>query len=87
MSSTSISLTWAPPELGSRNGVIFSYHVTVSQSLLLVTTTERITIDGLQPFTNYEIRVAAHTVATGPFSAPLQVMTGIDGESCDSHVV
>ena len=83
ISSFSIVLRWAPPEESSQNGIIRSYNVTLegnSTRRNLISTTEGITIDSLEPFTPYAVSVAAHTVAIGPFSSSLQVTTLVDGK-------
>jgi len=38
-------------------------------------------IGGLQPYTNYSIRVAAKTIALGNFSEPIFVVTGEAGKT------
>ena len=87
ISSTSFSLSWTPPEEESRNGMIRSYVVNLTDTsdgtTRVVTTTgasNRVTISGLEPFTMYSVVVAAHTIAIGPFSATVQLMTLEDGE-------
>lgn len=40
----------------------------------------RVTISGLEPFTLYSVVIAAHTIATGPYSAAVQAVTLEDGE-------
>ncbi len=89
VTSRSIGLSWAPLEEDSRNGIVRGYNVTVSDSVFsrrLVSTTEEFTVPDLEPFTRYVVTVAAHTIATGPFSPPLEVTTQTDGRSCDGHV-
>ena len=82
VSSISIDLSWAPPEENSQNGIIRSYNVTVedaSSRLTVITKKEGITVEGLEPFTHYTVSIAAHTIATGPFSLLLPVTTLVDG--------
>lgn len=96
VSASSITLSWSVPEESSRNGEIRRYTVSVQvvegislmplSTVQTVGSSERITLTGLQPFRSYVIRVAAETVALGPFSAPLNVSTLQDGELLDRVV-
>ena len=80
VTSTSIILSWQPPPLESQNGIIRSYEIILVEletgtTFLYNTTETTITISSLHPYYVYEYRVAAVTVATGPFSDPLSVQT------------
>ena len=46
-------------------------------SLMWITeaTDSHINITSLQPYHNYEFEVAAHTIATGPYTEPAAVQT------------
>ena len=66
-----MSLVWSPPHVDDRNGIITSYTVMCSSVDALVhhsTTSEtRLTVTGLEPFTNYTCSVSAATiVGSGP---------------------
>ncbi len=82
--TTSISLSWIKPGANDRNGEIRSYTVTFVRADTGAQRTrnsgsESATLFGLEPFTTYTIRVAAYTVAIGPFSSALRVTTLEDG--------
>ena len=87
VSSTSISLSWSAPDENSRNGIIRGYNVTLEDDFFRVRNVfvrrEQVTINDLEPFTRYTVKVAAHTVATGPFSSAQPVTTLVDSKSCD----
>ena len=66
-----MSLIWSPPHVDDQNGIITSYTVMCSLVDGLVhrsTTSEtRLTVTGLEPFTNYTCSVSAATViGSGP---------------------
>ena len=66
-----MSLVWSPPRVDDRNGIITSYTVICSLAGIVVhrsTTSEtRLTVTGLEPFTNYTCSVRAVTVVgSGP---------------------
>ena len=66
-----MSLVWSPPHVDDRNGIITSYTVICSLAGIVVhrsTTSEtRLTVTGLEPFTNYTCSVSAATVVgSGP---------------------
>nr|XP_053626185.1 cell adhesion molecule Dscam2-like [Cherax quadricarinatus] len=71
VTSSSVVVTWAPPPPRHRNGVIVNYRVYYSQSSphegggsgSVVSETQRATLAGLSPWTNYSITVAAATRA------------------------
>ena len=83
-SSTSISLSWFPPPAIDINGVIQYYTVEVHEMWTRRTSTlhtsTNITIRALHPYYIYQCRVAAYTVALGPFTSNLQIITGEDGK-------
>lgn len=74
-SPTSITISWDPVPCGHRNGNITSYvvmfrengsnmfHSRTSTGIKL-----RFEITGLEPSTQYELKVAGVTVAAGPFT-------------------
>ena len=71
VTSRTLTLSWSPPLLSHRNGVIISYLITCSSGGSIINSTRTsstsLTITGLQPFTNYTCSVrAATTVGDGP---------------------
>ena len=69
--SRTLTLSWSPPLLSQRNGVIISYLITCSSGGSIInstrTSSSSLTITGLQPFTNYTCSVRAATiVGDGP---------------------
>ena len=86
LTSSSLNATWEPPLPASRNGVIIGYFINVtviedSITIQLVSSTTSLVVNSLEPFTSYTIAVAAQTtVATGPYSQAVSVMTMEDGE-------
>ena len=95
LSSTSISLTWALPLLGERNGEITGFVLNIT-NLDSEETQQRTTsgmdfaivITELRPFTIYMATIAATTaVGMGPFSSVVSVQTIEDGEKCDNNTV
>ena len=86
--STSVTLSWAPPPTQYQNGVIMGYTLQVfnsQQGLLRETNTSSngSTVDSLRPYTTYLFRVAAMTVAgRGPYSGNVSIITQSSGEFC-----
>ena len=86
LSSTSLVLMWDLPQLEQQNGPIVGYSVRVTRVdsgdiFEWDTNSTVVTIDSLVPYTLYEWRVAAQTIAgTGPFSNPLTEQTLPDGK-------
>ena len=82
-----ILLHWEPPFPENRNGIIIGYVVNVTRMnsgeiLLLMSTTNSITISSLNPFTVYVCAIAATTsVGSGPFSDEIAVQTLEEGTS------
>ena len=75
VTSTSITAMWGPVPCDHRNGNITSYVVRyrkygggVFRNEANKESTMEFTITGLEPSTEYEIKVAAFTVAVGPFT-------------------
>ncbi|XP_025053316.1 receptor-type tyrosine-protein phosphatase delta isoform X16 [Alligator sinensis] len=82
--STSVQLTWQPPILAERNGVITKYtllyrdinvaHHPVEFPIAPADTT--MTLSGLKPDTTYDVKVRAHTSkGPGPYSPSVQFRT------------
>ena len=83
-----VSLYWTPPDLAHQNGIIRHYIINAYPinssapdiSLHTPSSSTSNTLGGLQPYTLYNISVAAVTIATGPSSTPIQAQTTEDGE-------
>ncbi|XP_075978544.1 tyrosine-protein phosphatase Lar isoform X4 [Anticarsia gemmatalis] len=90
INSTSIHVTWKPPQEKDKNGIIRGYHVHVQEvreegkGLLndpmrfnvMDDTTLELNVSGLQPDTRYNVQVAALTrKGDGDRSAPVSVKT------------
>lgn len=83
ISSTSIVLTWDPPPIHERNGIITTYTITqvgAGNTSTLTTSALMLTVDNLRPFTSYTFDIAASTaIGRGPMSVNRTVMTFQDG--------
>ena len=84
-SPSSISLSWLPPALADRNGIITEYRLNLTEldtgmEQLLTSLTTSYVIQGLHPYYMYLILVSAHTVDTGPYSEAQVIQTPEDGE-------
>ena len=83
ISSTSIILTWEPPLIHERNGIITTYTITqvVAGNVTVFTTTAlMLQVDDLRPFTSYTYDVAASTaIGRGPSTPATSEMTPEDG--------
>ena len=71
---------WEPPPPIDINGILQYYVVNVIEMETGWTETyfavdQLINIDLLHPYYNYECRVAASTLATGPYTNPIVVQT------------
>ena len=80
--SDEITVQWEPPNFNDRNGIIRRYNVFIIENSTGASTNisefsndRAITFSNLKPFTSYHIKVAAYTVAIGPFSPILVVLT------------
>ncbi|RDD39694.1 Down syndrome cell adhesion molecule-like protein, partial [Trichoplax sp. H2] len=85
--STSVSVSWQPPAIADRNGIITHYRIEYNnvgrarfrRNVLVHLTTSNITrytLTNLTPLRNYSIRVAASTlVGFGPYSTPIFYQT------------
>ena len=85
VTSTSVSLTWIPPPLLLRNGVIREYKVNLTEvetdrELVFDSSTTDITISALHPFYTYLCQVSAFTVDYGPYTESFLFTTLEDGE-------
>ena len=78
MTSTTVTVTWNPPNFDLQNGVIRYYNVSVMEqmtgnSIWFLENSTEIIVEGLHPYYYYGIQVAAVTIATGPFSDQVTV--------------
>ncbi|XP_043371456.1 receptor-type tyrosine-protein phosphatase delta isoform X28 [Dermochelys coriacea] len=82
--ATSVQLTWQPPILAERNGIITKYtllyrDINVAHhpiELPIVPTDTTMTLSGLKPDTTYDVKVRAHTSkGPGPYSPSVQFRT------------
>lgn len=82
--STSVQLTWQPPILSERNGIIIKYtlqyrdiNVSHQQTEISVAPVDTImTLSGLKPDTTYDVKIRAHTSkGPGPYSPSIQFRT------------
>ena len=84
LSSTAIMISWSPPLAIDINGVIQYYTIEVDEvwsgrTLPFQSTSTNISVRALHPYFVYHCRVAVYTVALGPFTSNLQIVTGEDG--------
>lgn len=85
-SSQSAVISWNPPLLEERNGIITSYSITIHRQgtdsqRQLTSLTTMISVSMLSPFTTYTVTVAASTtIDVGPPSTQLTFRTDEDGE-------
>jgi hypothetical protein len=84
-SSHVVNISWQAPVEERQNGDIRQYRITLREiptgrvwSLITITTSHL--LDFLHPYYIYTIRVAAYTVAVGPYSESLQFITHEDGK-------
>ena len=87
LTSTSVLLTWDPPPLSHRNGIITEYNITFievgsSNVRLFTTTTNKFNVSMLSPYTLYNFAVSAITsVGMGPLSNYTTLQTLQDGKN------
>ena len=80
-----IQISWNQPLPEEENGFIRSYTVNVTvtetgQHMQFTTNNTTITAEGLHPYFNYHISVAAVTIAIGPYSEIYSLQTPQDGK-------
>ena len=85
ISSSSLSLTWSPPPVDTRNGIIREYRINITEldtgrELVLYSITTFLIATSLHPYYVYVCRVSAFTVGYGPYSEGIQITTPEDGE-------
>ncbi|XP_053321944.1 receptor-type tyrosine-protein phosphatase delta [Spea bombifrons] len=83
-SSTSVQITWQPPALAERNGIIAKYILMYRDINLpyhpievpIVPADTTVTVTGLKPDTIYDVKIRAYTSkGPGPFSPSVQFRT------------
>ena len=85
LSSTSIMASWQTPTVSEQNGIIRQYALAIldtasGEETTLVSFGTSVNATGLKPFTSYSCKVAAFTVAYGPYSGSVNVTTQQDGK-------
>lgn len=75
---------WEPPSPIDINGVIQYYSVKIREMetgrFWTVTVYDQdLSFASLHPYYNYECRVAAHTIETGPYTDPITIQTNESG--------
>ena len=80
-----IQISWSQPLPEEQNGITRNYtvNITVAETdrhIQLTTNNTTITAEGLHPYYNYHISVAAFTIAIGPYTVVQVVQTPQDGK-------
>ena len=83
--SRSIFISWEPPLPEEQNGILRRYVITLLsvETDEIVTTSAigtNMTVSGLIPFTTYQCRVAAETIAAGPRTEAVLIKTSEDSK-------
>ena len=91
VTSTSVTLSWKPPETSQQNGVIRSYIVNVREeetgrNFSVNSTNTELSIGNLHPFYTYHFAVAAVTISQGPFTYEYALQTLEDGKYSGHNV-
>ena len=74
INATTAQLTWEPPPLEHRNGIIQEYIIRVvgidtNEEFEIYSNLFAAEISDLHPFYRYKFAISAQTIAAGPFSA------------------
>ena len=85
-----IKISWSLPLPEEQNGIIEIYvvNITVAETdehIQLRTNNMTITAEGLHPYYNYHITVAAVTIAIGPYTVNQVVQTPQDGKETKAY--
>ncbi len=85
VSSTSIQVSWTPPPVANRNGIVIEYRINLvevdtGRHQSYVSPTPNFIVQSLHPYYTYRVNVSAHTVETGPFSAVQEIQTPEDSK-------
>jgi len=83
-SSRAITFSWLPPPPVDINGVIQYYLARVTErftgrSWTFFAVDLQVHVGSLHPYFQYDCSVAAHTIATGPFSEVITIQTDEEG--------
>ena len=77
-------MSWDPLPLALQNGIVRQYIVTIvdiaGDARVINTTATSVNIAALSPFTMYTCTVTAETIAVGPSTLPVQLVTPQDGK-------
>ena len=85
VTSTALTLNWIPPDVDLQNGQIRHYLITVYERdtggnfTLQTLANTQFTVGDLHPYYTYEFTVQAVTVAPGPVSTLVSILTPQDG--------
>ena len=85
LSSTSIHITWDPPDPQEHNGIIREYRVNVTESATGYffqesTNQTQIIVTGLKPYHIYRCHIVAVTVEEGPYTTAISIVTDEAGK-------
>ena len=83
--TTTLTLSWRPPQQQFHNGIIRGYNINITEVLTATTMyfntpTTSLAVPSLHPYYEYEYTVAAYTVSVGPYSSVNRVQMPEDGE-------
>ena len=85
VSSNAIILSWDPPPILERNGIIRDYRINLTEEtteivMTYISSGNSIEVSLLHPFYNYSWIVSAVTIGEGPYTEPSWVTTLEDGK-------
>ena len=85
-SSTSLNLTWYPPPIEDRNGIVLYYIIVMTEletgaQFEFSSNFTFIYLDSLHAYYSYTFQIAAVTISQGPFSNGFTVLMPEDGMS------
>ena len=79
-------MSWDTLPSSLQNGIVRQYRVTIldiaGEARVINTTETSVNVVALNPFTMYTCTVAAETIAVGPSTLPVQIVTPQDGKYC-----
>ena len=86
--SRTLLMSWVLPPFEHQNGIIREYRVNITEretgrTYYLTTAATSLTVPSLHPFYTYDCKVAAFTIAQGPYSEKLSITMPEDGKSLD----
>ena len=85
MTSKSLTINWEALHLEDQNGLVRHYLINVTETdtgsqFQYTSTTTDVTLADLHPYYTYSISVSAFTIAAGPLSDPIIILTAQDGK-------